>query len=512
MMSKKKKTVVIIVAIVLVLLISAGAALYFLWPGEDSPLKKKKKKKVIVKQYPETSDNQSTVDDLNAGGSGDYYLPTDDPVPPQYDDDYYDGIRRELYKKTQNSAVTYVPEYKVTATKWSGPKGYVIVYADGDKNSKKVAEIIQAYFEKTAGVKLKIVTDKTKEQKKEILVGDTNRYKTKLSENEYAVKVSGNKLIFEGGHYVMLNKAANWFASQKYTSGKVNALTGKTKDFAAHKSGGYEYVWGDEFSGNSLSTDNWVLANRGGTTALKEARTDSAVLKVDQDNLKLKAIRSYRQENPLAEYAVPMDVTTQKTMSFMCGYLEMCARVPFGMGAWQSLWASSTGAYNNNSKNSWGIEVDVFEGVSSIDTLIPNIHKWAGTLDAQYNSHHYANGEKAPATPYVFEDTENLINEYHIYGFKWTPKAMIMSVDGKDYMTFDLTEDFDTKGAIKEALGMGGFNQPISIILSNNLFSPDTELWGGAVTVNNTDLPFEFDIDWIRLYQIPGEGEFNVAE
>ena len=495
MMSKKKKIIIIVTAIVLALAIAAGAAFAVWWFTDDSPARRKKKKVVIVKQYP-SSDTESS--DENSGD--------DDTYTEDYED-FYEDVKRELYQKTQNSTVNYVKEYKVASEKWNGPEGYVIVIPEGDKNIRKVAETVRDYFEKQSGVKLEIVTDKQKEHKKEILIGNTNRYKTKLSENEYAVKVSGDKLIFEGGHYVMIGKAANWFVTEKYNDGKVTTLTGKTKDFAATKEGGYKYVWGDEFSGSAIDNSKWRFANRMAGSALLETRTDKAVASVSQDILKLRAIRSYRKENPVAQYATMQSLNTMKTMSFMHGYLEMSARVPFISGAWPSLWANSNGALNNNKTEPYTIEVDIFEVFSSFDTLTPNIHKWRGQkTPSQYNTDHIVNGERVPATKYVFENTDNLMNEYHIYGFKWNEKEMTMSVDGEDYMTFDLTKDFDNQD------GMDGYKVPISILINNHMFAPDVELINNASNVNNLDLPYEYDIDWIRLYQIPGEGVLNVAE
>ena len=527
MMTKKKKITIIIISVALALLIIAGAAFAFWWFSGDTPRKRKKKKVVVVQQYP-TSSNQSTEDTADDTYSDDFITDNNQNVNTENNnaengntnnqnnnvnddntsnDGNYEGSKRELYEKPENNVLNYVPEYKVISSKWDGPEGYVIVIADGDKNSEKVAKTIQEYFKKKTGTTLQIVTDKQKEQKKEILVGNTNRYKTKLGENEYAVKLIDNKLVFEGGHYAMLGKAANWFVTAKYSKGNVNTLTGKTKDFTATKKGGYVYVWGDEFSGSSIDNSKWRFSNRMSGSALLETRTDEAVASVGQDNLKLRAIRSYRKENPVAQYATMQSLNTMKTMSFMEGYLEMCARVPFISGAWPSLWANSNGALNNNKTQPYTIEVDIFEVFSSFDTLTPNIHKWRGLDEpSQYNSHHYVDGEKVPATQYVFENTDNLINEYHIYGFKWTETEMTMSVDGEDYMTFDLTEDFDNKD------GMEGFKVPISILINNHMFAPDVELISGASNVNNLDLPYEYDIDWIRLYQIPNKGILNIAE
>ena len=549
MMTKKKKIVIIVVSIILVIAIAAGSAFAVWWFGGE-PAKRRKKKVVVVKQYPSSSTQSSSEENSDSTSTDDETVSSREDETFEEDnsseenqssfesqssdenqsstenqssnesqsstesitsseennsDDYDD--KRDLYEEPKEELVKYIPEYKVTSVKWKGPKGFVIVYADGDKNSKALANIIKDYFKKNADVDLKVVSDKEKEKKKEILVGNTNRYTSKLKENQYEVRILENKLVFEAGHFAMLEKAVDWFANEEYKSGYVNTLKGKTEDFVATKFDKYEYVWGDEFSGSVLDKRKWQFANRMAGSALLETRTDEAVARVREENLQLRAIRSYRKENPVAQYATTQSVNTMKTMSFMQGYLEMRARVPFVSGAWPSLWANSNGALNNNKFEPYTIEVDIFEVFSSVDTLVPNIHKWRGQdQPSQYNVDHYVDGEKVPATNYVFENTDNLTNEYHIYGFKWTETEMTMSVDGNEYMTFDLTEDFDQKD------GMEGYKVPISILINNHMFAADVTLIGGASNVNNFDLPYEYDIDWIRLYQIPNEGILNLAE
>lgn len=164
----------------------------------------------------------------------------------------------------------------------------------------------------------------------------------------------------------------------------------------------------------------------------------------------------------------------------------------------------SGGALKDEStKHDYGVEIDVFEIFSSTDTAIPNIHKWFHNgKHTMYNGNHY---NKTTTTNYVFKNTDNLSKEYHTYGFEWTPEKMIMSVDGEDYMTFDMTDDFDKNG------GMGGFNSPLLIILNNFIYAPDLGETNASNRVNNSDLPFNYFVDYIRLYQKPGVGALNLA-
>ena len=101
----------------------------------------------------------------------------------------------------------------------------------------------------------------------------------------------------------------------------------------------------------------------------------------------------------------------------------MRARVPFVRGAWPSFWSSSYGSLGPDGKqriytiDDYSIEIDIFEVFSSTDTLAPNIHKWYGD-----GNHTMWNDENEK---YTF-DSADLNNEYHLYGFEWTPTEMSM--------------------------------------------------------------------------------------
>ena len=58
---------------------------------------------------------------------------------------------------------------------------------------------------------------------------------------------------------------------------------------------------------------------------------------------------------------------------------------------------------------------------------------------------------------------------------------------------------------------MGGFNSPLLIILNNFIYAPDLGETNASNRVNNSDLPFNYFVDYIRLYQKPGVGALNLA-
>jgi len=186
------------------------------------------------------------------------------------------------------------------------------------------------------------------------------------------------------------------------------------------------------------------------------------------------------------------------------GKLKGLRNVPFVRGVWPSFWTSSSGALGNTSTYNYSIEVDIFEVFSSLDKLSPNIHKWYG--DGRHTM--WAIDEGNSNEWYKFE-SDNLINEYHVYGFEWTPTKMVMYIDEKPYYTYDLTKNFDNGET-----GMGGFDAPLYLIFNNHLFTDSSSYkpYAGC-EVHAPDLPAEYVIDWVRLYQKnDGKSELHLAK
>lgn len=464
--------------------------------GEDISTKKKTnqiERMIVVQTDNETSDDNNTSE---ANGDFDYTESVSSgnkTSDSQLSCEYPEKI--EVIK-----ADTVTAEFSSASYPWDGPKGYTVVYPKGNRDNRISAYKLQEYFRRF-GAELRVTDDTATEISKEILVGNTNRLKSNLAQNEYRVALADSKLVFEGGHSAMTEEAIKWFTSFEYFSGKINLISGKCADFSATVKDSYEYVWGDEFGGNSLDMSKWSFQNRMGGTNKMPTLSDTSVADVDEGLLKLSAIRYYNASRPLAEYATNMTVSSEKSMSYKYGYLEMRAMVPYYRGAWPSFWAVSDMAIGNEkSEADYFIEVDIFEVFSSFNIATPNIHKW------YKNGEHTQYNTMKMADCYIFSDSDNLRYEYHIYGFEWTPDKMTMSVDGVDYCTFDLNENYDMKS------DMSGFHDNLFILLNNHIYVSDLSLTDYSNIVNNKDLPFEYYVDYIRLYQKSGEGNLNYAE
>ena len=89
-----------------------------------------------------------------------------------------------------------------------------------------------------------------------------------------------------------------------------------------------------------------------------------------------------------------------------------------------------------------------------------------------------------------------------------------MYVDNVPYMTFDLTDDYEsyTDTGNSSSGGMQGFHNPLEVIISCGLYSPayvnPYNTWAESYVIKSMSvLPFDFAVDYIRLYQKSGEGQ-----
>ena len=170
----------------------------------------------------------------------------------------------------------------------------------------------------------------------------------------------------------------------------------------------------------------------------------------------------------------------------------MRAKIPMQRGLSASLWAKGNTKYQTRPGM---VEIDIFETFASKDTIQPNLHIWDGNYHAEIDSPF-----KRPC--YTFKDSSNLSDEYHIYGFEWTKTGYKFSVDGYVYCEYTFDEILKKWGYNDESV----FHDPQYLILGMQPYLWDMdwlkEYYPSGIT-EDTVLPAEFQIDWIRLYQNP---------
>lgn len=457
---------------------------------------------------------------------------------------------------------------------------YAIVYDLQNPYGIYYANLLNRFLE-SKGIKLPVAADAEAETDYEILLGDTSRYKTELGEQEYAVRLCGNKLVFEGGHPVMIEKAIKIFIANGKTSGDF-LFSGTDTTFnstvridesagvAAESGVTYRYVWGDEFDGNILDRTKFH------TTSHDFAQGDSALI-----NLNGKTVRAYNEYDFLENgpYAFVKDgkatfhgytdengityngraFCTGDTMWWRYGYAELRAKVPLYPQAWSAWWTTAghdidyypeTTAENGVVPPSdWRYmpEIDMFEFWGDNGNPCANLHKWfrqgcfndgtAGTNHNEYIVPTCAHAEAVkeefikarnytPAVTYD-ADTKKVIQseagqsgkqknpqilvdeDYHTFGFFWTPEKMVMSVDGKPYGRYDLTNPAfldslrkgnDDNGT--EYVGMSMFRDAPAHMIFDNWVNTIGDFVGTKELAKPGDR--DFVIEYIRLYQIDG--------
>lgn len=288
--------------------------------------------------------------------------------------------------------------------------------------------------------------------------------------------------------FIRLNEAPNVFS-----------LFEDKTDFKSTVLDGYQYVWGDEFEDAELDMSKWCFDAAMEGTADIELSCDTDVISSDGGYLKLKSIKYSTIKNGEIQYRVPYSVSTKENMCFKYGYAEIKCRLPMFSGVWPSFWTRSNGSLGVYKKTNYFAEVDIFE-IFGNKSIIPGIIKWYddGTHSywIEYNT----------VNTWNWENKIDVMSEYHTYGWEWTPQKMVMYVDGIEYMTFNITKNFDNRG------NMDAFHNPMFVMFNNHLIS-DTSWQSGPIIENGLNgLPGKYYIDYFRLYQKSDVGELYTNE
>lgn len=269
----------------------------------------------------------------------------------------------------------------------------------------------------------------------------------------------------------------------------------------------YDYVWGDEFEEDYLDSDKWtVYAKMGANPSLGfHNDKDEKVIGVEDGSLRLTA---YKDEN--GEYHVPTSVLTRDTMNFAYGYVEIRASLPLQTGVWSSFWAltvADTASIGRlaTPKCENVAEIDIFE-VFNTNEVCGTIIKWAD--EAWY--------------PRSKDGTQRMVlndNEFHIFGYEWTPTEINYYCDGVIYAHFDITEPWTNPGeygkgkegwtytnADETGYDMSCFSDPQYLIFNNHLFYEGISNANQYINISNPDFKSaDYLIDYCRVYQLDGQ-------
>lgn len=394
------KKVICFLLAVLMLLSTAACS-----KGGKKVIKKVKKKVIVVNPDDGNDFNDNVVEEDDNKVEDEYVRPTRKlPTVENGKEEYVEPIIPEFDYELKSLNVTndYIIVYSFE--KWENR--YESKNKDGSKREisetafcRIAANDLAVYYNEKFGLNLKVVKDTdpaAQSATKKILIGDTVFYKTKLSENEFAVKIVGEDLVFEGGHFAMVEKAVDWYQTVDVKAGQVATLTGKQDNFKSYitlDGKRYDYVWGDEFDGKEFNdTDKWAQSTFGleRQDDMLNIFNDPQFQYIENGKLRLTGDRYYDEGNAAIGYATSGQIDTDGKMLFRNGYYEFYARLPYTRGGFPAIWTMTTDAvgtenvpnynyddgYGIYSKRVWDLEFDLFESFADTDHMTTTIHKW----------------------------------------------------------------------------------------------------------------------------------------
>ncbi len=243
---------------------------------------------------------------------------------------------------------------------------------------------------------------------------------------------------------------------------------------------GYTLKWSDEFGKPGLpDTSLWRYdtgANKHGWANhelqyYSDARPENS--RVEDGNLIIEARKEdlKGKSDWGGQHYTSARLLSKNTYEY--GYVEVRAQLPCGLGVWPAIWQLP--AMKDMSWPDDG-EIDIMEYVGwNPDTIYHTVHT------GLYN--HVKGTQKG-----ILKTMPAVCGQWHTYSLLWTPEEIKEGIDGRYYYRFR-----------NEGTGSGAwpFDRPHELIL-NLAVGGD---FGGKTGVDDSTMPWQFRIDYVRIYQ-----------
>lgn len=313
------------------------------------------------------------------------------------------------------------------------------------------------------------------------------------------------------------NSSSN--GSSSSNSSSSSSSSSFEPEFDMSKSG-YKFVWGDEFDGSTLDKNKWSDQNTKMTGAnVLMVESTSKTINVKDGTLNLIA---YKDNSGV--YHVPSSVHTQGTMNYKYGYMEMRAKLSLEVGSFASFWTRSI-SDNPKAAIAPSMNLDHFFEVDMFEVFQKNGSQRIGG-NILINSSIKSKNWYPTAMPYT---QQHIISdeEFHVFGYEWTPTEIKLYLDNKMYARFDMSAPW--KGSNTSGKGISGWNEYLRpdntgtnlasfkehqyLILNHHLHIEVVDedgtkrgfLASKSVTENKDFKEAKYVIDYVRLYQKDGQ-------
>lgn len=236
--------------------------------------------------------------------------------------------------------------------------------------------------------------------------------------------------------------------------------------------------WSDEFDGTSVNTGNWTFetgANGWGNNELQNY-TNGNNASVNGGKLVITAIK-VNDNKTTGSYTSSRMITLGKK-EFTFGRMEIRAKLPSGTGIWPAIWMLGS-SFPSAGWPACG-EIDIMEYVGyQPNTVHATVHTPSGFGNA-------GNGTSVPLA--------TCEEEFHAYGIVWTEQYIKFYID-------DVKNVIHTYAPANKNEQNWPFDKPAFFILNVAVGGN----WGGANGIDNSIFPQSLEVDYIRVYQEPGQ-------
>ena len=248
---------------------------------------------------------------------------------------------------------------------------------------------------------------------------------------------------------------------------------------------GYELVFADEFDAKDKpSADWWVFdthKNADGwynnelqyyaADRSENARIEAGALVIEarKEDLSTAGFADFGGQ----DYSSARLITKGEGWTY--GFYEIRAKLPCQRGTWPAIWMLPV-----DPDVEWpeGGEIDIMEHVGYDPRVIHN--------SVHTSAFNFTRGTQRTTSYRV----ETACEEFHNYQLLWTPERLVFAVDDAPRFAFE---------KLRSGKSRWPFDKPMNLIL-NVAIGGD---WGGRRGVDDAALPARFEIDHVRVYQLP---------
>lgn len=249
----------------------------------------------------------------------------------------------------------------------------------------------------------------------------------------------------------------------------------------------YKLVWSDEFDYEGLPDESkWTYdvgtGSHGWGNNELQKYTDDSNAWVENGMLTIE-LRKEESESGRDVYTSAR-VKTKGLGDWLYGKFEIRAKLPTGKGTWPAIWMlpSKTGEYGGWPGSG---EIDIMEHVGyKPDVIHSSIHC------SSFNG--MVGNNKGAGKVY-----EGVREEFHTYCLEWLPDKLIFTVDGETLFTYDPHDYLKFTENTEVTKDEWPYDKEFHLIM-NIAYGGN---WGGAQGVDDSCLPQQMQVDYVRVYQ-----------